>query len=291
MFDRSRLALLLALAGCNQIYGLDPTRLDDTPASDLDRDGIADDDDPCIAPMRDGDDDLDEDGVVARDDRCPFSASTLDDDADGIPDECDPFPKALGDTLACYMSFGSTEINGLVWTPRDATMDWTSREGELYTRVAGPVSGVVATLDFVAGAQTTFEAAISLDNASPSGIFAFRLWGRAGMTASEQDIGCEISGDASSTRVAVVRGNDNDQAAVTELQPFPKSRLLRLRLVLGEATGTANVRCELLDWLQSTPTARAQIALPPGRVAFGTENLQAHVSAFAIYTRASPAAL
>ena len=93
---RGRVLLTVGLVGCNQIYGLDPTRLiPDAPSTmepDLDQDGIADRDDNCVDRANPAQSDVDHDGIGDACDDCPLLANKQgsDFDADGIGDFCDP---------------------------------------------------------------------------------------------------------------------------------------------------------------------------------------------------------
>lgn len=284
--------MLAVAAGCNQVYGLDQTQLTPVEAgvivgADLDLDSIPDDFDDCLAPMRDAADDYDVDGAPAATDLCPFDPDpVVDIDGDGIPDACDPFPKAAGDRRRCYMSFGSTDLNARLWKPRDDKDEWTSREGELFTKTPTATSGLVSTIDLEVPVQTTFDAAVTLNNASP-GIYAFRVWARAADAPDNRELGCELSGDANSTRFAVVRGNDMDipGGASTAFLAFPRSVPVRIRLTLAPSGTGVDIRCAFA-WAAVEGVVKAHVDdMPPGRVAFGTENLQAAVSALAIYER------
>jgi hypothetical protein len=122
-----RVALVVALAGCNEIYGLEATTVVDAAIGALDTDGdsVADTTDNCIAIANaaqtdtDGDGtgdacdpcsfafnpalDRDEDGLTAAADNCPAipNATQTDGDADGIGDACDPNP-TTADAVRCY---------------------------------------------------------------------------------------------------------------------------------------------------------------------------------------------
>lgn len=118
----------LVLVGCHAVFGLDPEAdpcpgdrdcdavLDlvdncpDAPNSDqrdLERDGVGDACDPCIAPPLSEAHDADMDGIADRDDGCPsFSdASQPDGDGDGVGDACDPDPRTA-DAVRCFHDFG-----------------------------------------------------------------------------------------------------------------------------------------------------------------------------------------
>lgn len=93
-----RLIWLLALAGCNQVYGLDGTTIQPPEAgvilpSDRDRDGVADDDDVCPG-VPDDQQDRDGDGFGDACDGCPAIKTLVnhDEDGDAVGDECDRCP-------------------------------------------------------------------------------------------------------------------------------------------------------------------------------------------------------
>jgi hypothetical protein len=122
----------LALVGCNQLYGLDQTRLVDAPppgdSLDMDQDGVADSVDNCVDVANtiqsdiDADDagdacdpcsfrfdpalDRDTDTVAAAADNCPgiSNPNQLDADGDGIGDACDPNP-STADVRRCFADF------------------------------------------------------------------------------------------------------------------------------------------------------------------------------------------
>jgi hypothetical protein len=102
-----RLALVVALAGCNQIFGIDQTRL--LPDANLDRDGdqVANDVDNCIDVPNPSQSDDDDDGVGDRCDSCPFVENTKQDDGDGdgVGDTCDPHPLRGADCLVMLDTF------------------------------------------------------------------------------------------------------------------------------------------------------------------------------------------
>jgi hypothetical protein len=108
-----RLALaLLACAGCNQIFGLDPPAGGGDGGGDDDGDGDAD-----VRPVdgRGGPDascaptehDEDGDGQVDACDNCPHidNADQVDGDGDGVGDACDPRPSIGGDHIALFLAF------------------------------------------------------------------------------------------------------------------------------------------------------------------------------------------
>src|SRR5688572_562614 len=115
-------ALILVGSGCNQVFDVKSTILVDAAPdadlrTDLDEDGIADVEDPCIAAAADAEYDTDEDGVSNMADSCPIGAQTnpTDSDGDGLPNECDPFPLVPGDRKRCVMAFRSKSLSSVLW--------------------------------------------------------------------------------------------------------------------------------------------------------------------------------
>jgi hypothetical protein len=129
-----RTAVVVALVGCNQFYGLDPTQLVDatTSAIDTDRDGVADITDNCIDVANEAQTDTDADGIGDACDPCSFAfnpaldrdadglaaladncpaipnAPQTDSDLDGVGDACDPNPNT-SDAVRCHADL-ATEV-------------------------------------------------------------------------------------------------------------------------------------------------------------------------------------
>ncbi len=80
--------LVLVLAACNQVYGLDETI--GPPPLDSDKDGIADEDDNCVLVATEGQANGDDDTFGDACDPCPMGPqSGVDVDEDGVDDSCD----------------------------------------------------------------------------------------------------------------------------------------------------------------------------------------------------------
>jgi hypothetical protein len=117
-----RASLLVLLAGCPQVYGVESVGL--LPGVDTDGDGVLDRDDNCPgvpnAPPDGGTQaDLDRDGIGDACDDCPVVADPAQDhkgDDDEIGDDCDPHPGTNGDCLILLDTFRATAGVAANWT-------------------------------------------------------------------------------------------------------------------------------------------------------------------------------
>jgi hypothetical protein len=99
---------LIALAACNQIYGLDKTEGVETDnPDDLDGDGVQDVRDNCRGVANVDQNDEDQDGRGDLCDLCPLivDAPDQDFDKDGMGDACDPHPDKPGDCVRLIETF------------------------------------------------------------------------------------------------------------------------------------------------------------------------------------------
>ena len=114
--------VLVALAGCNQVYELEPTkvRLFDAYVDDNDED---------------------EDLVVNSADNCPgiVNKEQRDDDDDGLGDECDPRPTQRGDFFIARQFFNDPVTDPSDWA---VTTNWRFEPGHIFQ----PTLGATATL-------------------------------------------------------------------------------------------------------------------------------------------------
>jgi hypothetical protein len=138
--------LLVLAAGCNAIYGIGDTEVEDPPQpTDVDQDGTLDPDDNCPSIPNDqrdrdgdGDGDLcdacptgevtvqadeDEDGVVDSCDNCPGveNRAQVDTDGDGVGDACD----LLGTAQRRVLFDGFSPVSSAWQTP------WPENKGAL----------------------------------------------------------------------------------------------------------------------------------------------------------------
>lgn len=88
---------MVCLVGCNQVYGLDDTRVREPPGPDRDQDSIPDDDDNCADVANVDQADVDADDIGDACDGCtdcdPCAVGpSHDEDGDKVPDGCDNCP-------------------------------------------------------------------------------------------------------------------------------------------------------------------------------------------------------
>jgi hypothetical protein len=294
------LVCLCATAACNLVYDLEETKL--APAvgggTDIDLDSIEDTMDPCIAAMLDAEDDYDSDSIPVMTDPCPFDEATSpngnpDTDGDGVNDACDPFPMMAGDSRRCTMRFYNTDLNSRLWKETDATPAWSSTPGSLYVddQDSGMASSLASTLDLERGvAEPTFDVATQNSARELGAVRGIRVWVRAADPASRDDIGCEVFGDQTYTRIAIALGDGRDLGTPMMLTgtPFPLASALRIRVTVIPAEGT--IRCTVSRYPDRW-TVTATSPFPMGTLGFGAEGLQLQVTGLAIYDRTAVVAV
>jgi hypothetical protein len=240
-----RIALLLLLGACNQVFGVDETGAfpDADVRPDRDEDGIADVMDECIAPAVDGMDDGDADGVPASTDSCPYSPSGPDIDADGVLDECDPFPLVAGDRHLCTMAFGRVEVNSALWLPRKGEQTFAVANGYMI----GFDGGATPTSVIAAERIVPRTGSISMDlgwSALPDDkqTYALRVWISAGAERSASDVSCTFVNDGTNFGVGILVGEVAvGMPAVGPAANPGKAHISRVKIQPGK-TGT-NVLC------------------------------------------------
>lgn len=112
--------MLGALAACDRVFGLDPTRpLDAVELADTDGDGVPDVADNCMMTPNPTQSDKDGDGKGDACDDCPLVADPAqhDLDHDGIGDACDPDPEVATDCLLLFDSFHDPTVFAAHWQP------------------------------------------------------------------------------------------------------------------------------------------------------------------------------
>lgn len=113
------LAAVLALIGCNEVFGIEPTQPGD--AVDADGDRVIDTSDNCVDVPNPSQSDEDRDALGDECDNCPLVANFEHEtggDADGVGDSCDPNPVADGDCLIHFDSFREADAFAARWQSR-----------------------------------------------------------------------------------------------------------------------------------------------------------------------------
>ncbi|HSD88221.1 MAG TPA: hypothetical protein VLB44_11925 [Kofleriaceae bacterium] len=297
MLHRVAGVVALALMGCNAFFGLEETQLKPSVGgdTDLDLDGIPDGMDPCIAAMLDATDDYDNDDVLNSTDPCPFDPANdpkgnPDMDLDGVNDACDPFPAMAGDTHRCTMRFYNTDLNARLWHETDATPTWSSVPGMLYANEDGLPSTLAATFDLEKVAEPTFDVSLYTTTQETGSNHGARVWVRAADPASRDDVGCEVYGNSTYTRIAIALGDGRDVGTPMMLlgTPFPLGSELRMQVTVIPATGM--IRC-VVSRYPDRWTVSAPATLGRGTFGFGSEGFQMQVHGLAIYDRSAVVAL
>lgn len=147
--------LLVALAGCDRAFGLEPTRpLDSGQLADQDGDGVPDLADNCPTvpnPANPVQADEDEDGVGDACDNCPLISNPKQDDADhdGVGDVCDPHPVDVGDCLLLFDSLHDASAFAQRWKIVGPGTVQAMTDHVAITAImrTGFVSGDIATTD------------------------------------------------------------------------------------------------------------------------------------------------
>ncbi len=292
MYRCDLILLAIASTGCNAVFGLDETIATDAapaidasaPDPDLDRDGIPDTEDPCIATAIDATQDSDGDAVANDSDDCPFDATLgPDTDQDGIQDACDPFPNLAGDRARCVMALRNPGLNARLWRQRPGDTGWDFSQPQLTGFDRGGT--IVATTVLEAPVSTTFDIYLGLSNLV--GTATFTLWLRTNDTPMSDDVGCRITGTSTSGELSIV-GTSTPIST-----PIARTVMgsLRLRATV-EPTGTGStVRCKLDYYTPvalDVPVLAAPIVLPAGRTGLTIGEAIASFTGLMIYERAAP---
>ena len=169
-----RRALVLLVAGCNQLYDLRPTEVAD--AVDSDGDGLIDDRDNCPHVANPDQRDEDADSVGDACDNCPLLANAQQEaigDHDALGDVCDPHPLDDGDCLLLLDSFTDPAVFAAHWEVVSSEVAPTVRPspGEVSIEpilFAGGIA-VVARDGVPLGERLDVTAVGRLDHVSPGG--------------------------------------------------------------------------------------------------------------------------
>jgi hypothetical protein len=261
------MVFVVLLVGCSEV-----------PDSDIDGDGIADDEDFCQASFADEVVDFDGDSKDATLDLCPHDkvAASGDLDFDGIPDTCDPFfDEVRPDTRRCITSFGVRWVNATYLSARDggAAFDLAPPLSTTSSSIAEIISSrplLAPTVSFDIVGEARFEEA----NSS----FAFML--RTG-ARRDVDVGCGID----ATRDVYVIANGAREASRPIDVPIGQPFAFRLRASVGGSNAT--VLCRLTVGAE-TATTTFETSLPAGGWGFASELTDVRIDSMVIDTNDAP---
>lgn len=171
--SRRRVALaLLALTGCNAVYGLDETEVDEPATADSDADTIANANDNCVDAHNTHQSDDDDDGLGDACDNCPLVVNLRQEDADGdgTGDACDAHATTPGDCLVVYESFTVPEMFAARWevTTNEPAPDVTPQVGSVRIGLTSPNYAAVRARMPSGGrfdVQVAWDVPLSIDGA------------------------------------------------------------------------------------------------------------------------------
>lgn len=270
--------LLVGVAGCNQIFGVDETGLreyfdakprpDADPRVDLDNDGIKDVADPCIAPETDALINSDGDTLPNGGDSCPFdSAAQPDGDSDGIGDACDPEPTF--NRVRCVMAFSDPDLNFGLWKHGEEAVGWILHYPRmLHTTSAGML---VADFTFEANGVTVYDVAGQVYSRTTH----FGVIPRVGDVPDDQ-VGCALVHDASGWSIKT----SSAPSTLVSVSTNPYDRF-HMRIVLDPAT--PGFTCAMSFAGEPTVTIASDEAISPGN--FGLYGDHATVHGIGVYER------
>jgi hypothetical protein len=241
----TRLALLVALAGCNELYGLDETEL--APDVDSDRDGIRDVDDNC--PQVRNPDQRDEDADTLGDscDNCPLidnAAQEMTGDADGVGDFCDPHPVTPGDCLVMMDTFSDPAAFAASW--QTLTNDPTGRvepsAGEV-ALIPNPNTGGIAIVarDMPLGLPHDVQVVAR-------GSIAMGIGGAAAvsnLSSVTDGYRCELNKVGTVEHYVYAMQQPNNESGYGTLSARAVGDRMVLRLVSESPAGERNLRCRV----------------------------------------------
>ena len=261
-------ALVVLLAGCNQLYGLGPTGV--ISETDSDDDGIIDARDNC--PLVANSDQRDEDGDSVGDvcDNCPFIANAQQEaigDGDALGDLCDPHAAVDGDCLLVQDTFTDPGAFADHWQviSNEVAPQVHASPGEVSIEpilFAGGIA-VVARDGVPLGERLDVVAVGRLDHVSPDS--TVEVGAVTNVAAIGDGFRCDLMNGPNGLGVA-------SQAPGTVFQPqvplsaVPIGDALVLRVATEIRGGNVQVRCRIAYGLAAgayeSPTGT--LASPPG---------------------------
>ncbi len=276
----------LALAGCNQVLGLERTTERDAAivpdALDTDNDGKPDILDNCPDDANPMQSDVDRDGKGDVCDNCPLIANPGQEDVgdlDGIGDRCDPNPH--GTTKDCLLLFDAFSDAGAFSTHWSVTPDpglVTATAGRV-TIAATPSRVAVYSKDVTAGVNSVQLLAVKEDfEVGEAGIAA------AGDTSLKAGYMCRVvSGNLVVTLFAEIA---TVQVQSNALTTNPVNTDLALRLDIPSTGALGDILQCRADYGIAVATERAQTGLNFPKdtgMGFFASEMPVEVHAIALY--------
>lgn len=204
---RVALLLVVCLAGCRQILGLDDRSFADADLADEDGDGVLDATDDCP-------------GV--------FDVDQGDGDFDGVGDACDP-KFGGGDARIASFFFNDRALDPADWI---ATTGWNVGVGFVQTNTTPPS---VLTSNFTpSGTRVTLEIG-----------YEVLIWGVAGnelVVRIDQSASCGLNDENSSDGVTTVRVEVAQVASIATTQMVLENTRRLIMFTLDRSTGFAECR-------------------------------------------------
>lgn len=267
--------LPLVLAGCNQLYGLEPTSL-----ADMDADGVIDDGDNCpLVPNRDQRD-QDSDGVGDACDNCLLTQNPSQEnegDKDSVGDACDPHPATSDDCLVLIDSFDNPAVFDQYW------------EG---VSKSGAPANVHADMGFVTITPNgSDDAGILARNLS--GVFDAEMFGLADLSSGTGEVRVMVGATGSNEGYYCGVNNGTEAVgglfgafkAATSFQQPHVNDVYRIRLALSDIAGVPPVLYCRVDYGVAVQTLSPQVSRPliPGRAGIAAAYDPIRVDAIALF--------
>jgi hypothetical protein len=252
----------LTLTACNQIYGLDQTRIRDASlgAFDMDEDGVGDSTDNCIAVANTSQSDIDHDQIGDACDACSFgfdpaldrdadmvaassdncagmpNAAQTDGDGDSIGDACDPNP-AVPDTRRCFADFW---INVLAsWNPTDPWKFLGTDESSVLLH--SPADGQPFWLGAVASGVSASHVAVQLQLQPPNtSATTIEIASGIAVAAADQTsfAACELVRSGTSLRLRI-----SDSTGADEITLASSAQQMYVTLEYRRVGASLELRC------------------------------------------------
>jgi hypothetical protein len=190
------LAPLLLIAGCDQVFQIEPTKLAGGKG-DSDGDGIDDTVDNCVHKPNPDQSDLDGDQVGDACDDCPLviDRDQVDTDLDGVGDVCDPHPLTTGDCLAFLDTFSDASMFADHWTvdPNGSSAVTPTADGvQIFSFPQAFASAAIVSRDLPPGdyAVQAMGTLVYVESDGPL-VFAGTL---SGVALGQIGYGCQLRG-------------------------------------------------------------------------------------------------